>query len=212
MGINPAKLTHTIHDVLLGNATIQEITVPIAGYKNLFLAPSIIDLASAESAFAGELGREQLLAEHLADAAPAYDWILIACPPSLTLLTINALTAATWYLLPIETESLAVRGAIQLMDTVHRVKRRTNPALKMLGVLPTQYDARTVLANDVLALLRRSYPGMVFAPVPQPVKFKEAVLAGKPMIDYAPDHPGAQAYRDMAEEVLRRATQTCATH
>jgi chromosome partitioning protein len=198
LGINPATLSATIYDVLLGERILADTLVPVSGVD---LAPSIIDLASAESQLSNEVGRDQILTEALAPLAAVYDWILIDCPPSLGLLTINALTAADAYLVPCETQFLALRGLDHLQKTVDRVRRRTNPRLQLLGVLPTKFNPRTTLDNEVLAELEQRFPGKVFEPIRFSVRFSEATVAGKPLLEYDPKHAGAQAYRELAEVI-----------
>lgn len=152
---------------------------------------------------AAQLSQLPLLTETLAPALDQFDWILIDCPPSLSLLTLNALTAADEYLVPCETQFLALRGLDHLTRTIERIKRRTNPRLRMLGVLPTKFNPRTTLDNEVLAELHERYPGKVFEPVKFSVRFSESTVAGKPLLAYDPKHPGAQTYRDLAEVISR---------
>lgn len=200
LGVKPTDLTKSINEVLMGEATILDVALPVGP---LTLIPSVIDLASAELLMSAEVGRDQILTEALAPALDRYDWILIDCPPSLSLLTLNALTAADEYLVPCETQFLALRGLDHLTKTIDRIKRRTNPRLKLLGVLPTKYNPRTTLDNEVLAELRDRYPGKVFEPIKFSVRFSESTVAGKALLEYDPKHAGAQAYRDLAEVISR---------
>lgn len=200
LGVKPTDLQRSLHEVLMGEIALPDVSIPIG---HITLVPSVIDLASAELFMNAEVGRDQILTEALAPVLDQYDWILIDCPPSLSLLTLNALTAADSYLVPCETQFLALRGLDHLTKTIERVKRRTNPRLTLLGVLPTKFNPRTVLDNDVLAELRSRYPGKVFEPIKFSVRFSESTVAGQPLIIYDPKHPGAQAYRELAEVISR---------
>jgi chromosome partitioning protein len=200
LGVKPTDLTRSLHEVLLGEVALLDVAIPIDSFT---LIPSVIDLASAEILMSAEVGRDQILTEALAPALDQFDWILIDCPPSLSLLTLNALTAADEYLVPCETQFLALRGLDHLTRTIERIKRRTNPRLRLLGVLPTKFNPRTTLDNEVLAELHTRYPGKVFDPVKFSVRFSESTVAGKPLLAYDPKHPGAQTYRDLAEVISR---------
>jgi chromosome partitioning protein len=200
LGVKPTDLTRSLHDVLLGEVALLEVAIPLHAF---ILIPSVIDLASAEILMSAEVGRDQILTEALAPALDQFDWILIDCPPSLSLLTLNALTAADEYLVPCETQFLALRGLDHLTRTIERIKRRTNPRLRLLGVLPTKFNPRTTLDNEVLAELHARYPGKVFDPVKFSVRFSESTVAGQPLLVYDPKHPGAQTYRDLAEVISR---------
>ncbi|MEI6181204.1 MAG: AAA family ATPase [Chloroflexales bacterium] len=159
LGLKPTDLTKSLYEVLVGEATVADVCRSVGP---LTLIPSVIDLASAELLMSAEVGRDQILTEALGPVLDHYDWILIDCPPSLSLLTLNALTAADEYLVPCETQFLALRGLNHLTKTVDRIKRRTNPRLKLLGVLPTKFNPRTTLDNEVLAELHTCFPS--FAP------------------------------------------------
>jgi chromosome partitioning protein len=200
LGIKPAELTSSLNEVLSGEADLTDVARAVGP---LTLIPSVIDLASAELLMSAEVGRDQILTEALGPVLDQYDWILIDCPPSLSLLTLNALTAADDYLVPCETQFLALRGLDHLTRTVERIRRRTNPRLKLLGILPTKYNPRTTLDNEVLAELRARYPGKVFEPIKFSVRFSESTVAGKALLEYDPKHAGAQSYRDLAKEIRR---------
>ena len=150
-----------------------------------------------------EVGRERILADVLASVTSAFDEILIDCPPSLGLLTVNALTAADAVLIPVECHYMALRGLTQLVQSIEKIQRRANPRLTILGVLPTMYDPRTLHEQEVLGELQKLFPGKVFPPIRRSIRFAETALAGKSMLVYDPTHVGAQAYRDLATEVLR---------
>jgi chromosome partitioning protein len=200
LGIDASVLPQSIYDVLLGRLPLAEILRPVGA---LMVAPATIDLAAAEMQLINEVGREQILADALASVAAGYDEVLIDCPPSLGLLTINALTAADAVLVPVECHYMALRGLTQLMESIQKIQRRTNPRLTLLGVLPTMYDSRTVHEQEVLAELRSRFPDQVFTPIRRSVRFAETAVAGKSMLEYDPQHGGAQAYRELAAEVVR---------
>ncbi|NTV99950.1 MAG: ParA family protein, partial [Oscillochloris sp.] len=170
--------------------------------SNLTIAPATIDLAAADMQLINEVGRERLLADALAPLAASFDEILIDCPPSLGLLTVNALTAADAVLIPVECHYMALRGLTQLAQSIEKIQRRANARLHILGVLPTMYDPRTVHEHEVLDELHKLFPGKVYSPIRRSIRFAETALAGRPMLDYDPTHVGAQAYRALAEEVL----------
>ena len=199
LGINPADLPVSIHDVLVHKKPLLDVLVTTAG---LHVAPATIDLAAAEIHLLNEVGREQVLAEALADVAEMFDDILIDCPPSLGQLTINALTAADAVLVPIECSYLALRGLDQLTDTISKIRRRSNPQLRMLGVLPTMYEGRTLHEREVLADLQRRFPDHVYNPIPRSVRFRDSTLAGMPLLAFDSSHAGAAAYRALARKVL----------
>jgi chromosome partitioning protein len=204
------RLDHSLYTALQDRedkVSLDDLTYPVEYYPNLFMVPATLELADAEATLNAEFGRERLLLEKVVDVAEKYDWILIDCPPSLGLLTVNALTAAQWYLVPVETDFLALQGAKLIASTIQRVQRRTNPSLKLLGVLPTIYSANVNHSRDVYRSLERTYGEKLFEPIPKGVAVADAILAGKAIFDYDPKHEGARAYLDLAEEVIRRATE-----
>jgi chromosome partitioning protein len=165
--------------------------------------PANIDLSAAELQLVTEVGREAALQRVLAPLLPDYDVVLIDCQPSLGLLTLNALCAADWVLVPLECEFFALRGVALLMDTIAKVQRRLNPDLRVMGVLATMYDGRTVHAREVLQRLQDGFGDKVFGTVVnRTIKFPETSVAGLPITSYAPTSAAAQAYRDLAAEVL----------
>ncbi|MEN9936865.1 MAG: hypothetical protein RLZZ387_3444 [Chloroflexota bacterium] len=200
LGIDASALPQSIYDVLTGRLALEAILRPVGP---LTVAPATIDLAAAEMQLISEFGREQLLGDALAPIASRFDQILIDCPPSLGILTINALTAADEVLVPVECHYMALRGLTQLMQSIEKIQRRTNGRLALLGILPTMYDNRTVHENEVLSTLQTRFPGKVFTPVRRSIRFAETAVAGQPMLSYDAAHPGADAYRALATEVLR---------
>jgi len=198
LGIDPGALTQSLYEVLTAGLPLQQI---LRAAGTLTVAPATIDLAAAEAQLLNEIGRDRLLADALSALGDDYDDMLIDCPPTLGILTINALTAGSQVLIPVECQYLAVRGLTQLTQTIDKIQRRTNPRLRLLGVLPTMYDARNGHDQDVLATLEAEFPGKLFTPIRRSVRFAESALAGQPILRYEPGHPGAQAYRQLAEEV-----------
>jgi chromosome partitioning protein len=200
LGVDPGALPRSLFEVLTESLAIGEVIQAAGG---LTIVPATIDLAAAEVQLLNEVGRERVLADAMAPVTSAYDDILIDCPPTLGILTINALTAASHVLIPVECQFLAIRGLAQLMQSVEKIQRRTNPRLRLLGILPTMYDPRNVHDHDVLTTLEAEFPGRIFKPIRRSVRFAESTLAGKPILSYEGSHPGAKAYRQLAEEVLR---------
>lgn len=200
LGIEANTLQRSIYEVLTGQGVIAEILTPVG---RLTVAPATIDLAAAEMQLINEVGRERILSDALAHVVGQFDDILIDCPPSLGILTINALTAADGVLVPVECHYMAMCGLAQLMQSIEKIQRRTNPRLKLLGVIPTMFNDRTVHEHEVLETLHEQFPGLVATPIRRSIRFAETALAGKPMIEYDPAHPGGEAYRALAKEVLR---------
>ena len=199
VGINPATLRASIYTVIVSRQPIREIIQPRG---LLHVAPATIDLAAAEAHLINEVGREHILGDALADVADDYDVILIDCPPSLSQLTINGLSCADEVLVPITCHYLALRGLDQLMDSIEKVQRRANRRLQLLGILPTMVEGRTVHEQEVLHELHTRFPGKVFNPVRKSVRFPESTVAGQSILEYDPTHPGAEAYRTLAKDLL----------
>lgn len=202
-GVNPYELERSVYHVLLA----QELDVRgviIAGVRpQLDLLPANMHLAGAEVELIGQIGREYLLHEALASIKQDYEFILIDCGPSLGLLTINALTAADEVLVPLLPEYLALRGMGILFDTIKRIRDRTNPRLKVLGILITLYDSRTLHGREVLEEVRSMFGDNVFnTVVRKSIRFAEATAANLPIIEYEPRHRGTEAFYALAEEIL----------
>src|SRR5262249_55504518 len=175
------------------------------GISGLYLAPSHIDLAGAEIELASLPDRERLLRTTLTEHPPKVDVVIIDCPPSLGLLTLNALVAATSMLIPTQSEYFALEGLRHLMYTHQLVRSRLNPKLAIAGILITQFDGRTTLAWDVLDAVKRSHPHHVLETlIPRNVRLSEAPSHGKSVLEYDPTCRGAVAYRALAKELLER--------
>jgi chromosome partitioning protein len=203
VGIEKAKISACIYDVLLSEAGAAEAVLP-GPVENMYVLPSTLDLAAAEIELAAELSRENRLRAGIAVLQPDYDFILIDCPPALGLLTINSLAAAGETLIPIQCEYYALEGLVYLLRTIQRVKLHVNPELAIAGVLLTMSDRRTNLSRDVEAEVRREYPQMTFKTViPRAVRLSEAPGFGKPIILYEPASKGALAYTELAKEVVQ---------
>jgi chromosome partitioning protein len=204
LGMDKAAMQTTLYDVLLNEAPAAEVVRPTR-IPNLLLLPSTNALAGAEIELVDLPQRETYLRTALRSVADGYDLILIDCPPSLGLMTVNALTAADGVLIPIQCEFLALEGLLQLVQTVDRVKRTLNPALDVTGVVMTMYDARTRLAPQVVAEVRRFFPTRIFrSVVPRTVRLAEAPSYGQAITEYDASGRGAQAYRELADELLER--------
>ena len=204
LGLDPARARLNVYHLLTGEASVAEIMQPTS-VDGLSLVPSHIDLAGAEIELASVEGREGLLRRALSEGAPGIELVLIDCPPSLGLLTLNALVAATSMLIPTQCEYFALEGLRHLMYTHQLVRTRLNPKLAIAGILMTQFDSRTTLAWDVLDAVRRSHPHhLLETMIPRNVRLSEAPSHGKSVIEYDPTCRGAAAYRALAKELLER--------
>lgn len=203
LGINPHTLERSIYDLLLTRDYTPDEVVQPTVVHGLDILPANIDLSAAEVQLVSEVAREQSLQRVLAKIRDRYDYILIDCAPSLGLLTINALTASDYVIMPLELEFFALRGIALLTDTIAKVKDRLNPNLEVLGLLGTMYDSRTLHAREVLERIVEAFKEDVFHTViKRTVKFPETTVAGEPITSYASNSPGAAAYRQLAKEVL----------
>jgi chromosome partitioning protein len=200
LGIDESTLERSLYNVLTGEAELGDVLIAAHG---LMVAPASIDLAAAELQLISEVGRERVLAEALVDHLDTFDDILIDCPPSLGVLTLNALSAADEVLVPVQCHFLALRGLAMLFTSIEKIRRRSNPRLKVRGILPTMYDSRNAHEREVVADLDARYGGLVFPPVKRSTRFADSTLAGQPILDFDTRHVGSQVYRDLAAEVLR---------
>jgi len=196
LGIDPEDLELSIHHVLTKGVDIGEVLVTTEDAVDLL--PATIELARAEADLLTRTGREYAIRGALSDL-DEYDWILLDCPPSLGVLTVAALTAAHDVLIPLQCETLSHRGVGQLLDTVHDVRRFTNPHLRVMGVLPTLYDGRTNHARAVLDNISEAYElDIVEPPIPKSIRFAEAPAAGRSILATSAGNKGATAYREVA--------------
>jgi chromosome partitioning protein len=205
LGFNPHELEVTVYNVLLEASMSYREAVLRTKFEGLDLLPSNIDLAAAEIMLVQEVAREQMLKRALTPAQDVYNYILIDCPPSLGLLTVNALTAADGVLIPLECEYFALRGMALLLDTIDKVRQRLNPSLQVQGILATMLDRRTLHAREVLSRVSDAFGDKLFRTlVHKTIRFAEAPVAGEPILTYAPKSPGAEEYRNLAREVMSR--------
>jgi chromosome partitioning protein len=202
LGLDPSRARFNVYHLLMGEATVEQVA-EATSVKGLKLVPSHIDLAGAEIELASQEERESLLRKALATMPPDIECILIDCPPSLGLLTLNALVAATSMLIPTQSEYFALEGLRHLMYTHQLVRSRLNPKLAIAGIVMTQFDARTTLAWDVVNAVRRSHPHhLLQTMIPRNVRISEAPSHGKSVLEYDPTCRGAAAYRALAKELL----------
>lgn len=205
LGINPLQLDLTVYNLLMDRGVTAEDVLLETGVEGLDLLPSNIDLSAAEVQLVTEVAREQVLGRVLKPLLPHYDVCLIDCQPSLGLLTINALTCAHGVMVPLECEFFALRGVALLMDTISKVQERLNDQLEIEGLLATMYDARTLHGREVLARVVEAFGDKVFHTViNRTVRFPDATVAGEPITTFDPSSLGANAYRELAREVLSR--------
>jgi chromosome partitioning protein len=204
LGIEKEKVKHSIYEVLLGKASIEDILVPTE-MDWLDLIPANVDLIGAEVELVGVISRETRLKKALDGLDSIYKYILLDCPPSLGLLTVNSLTAAHSIIIPIQCEYYALEGLGQLLDTLRLVKGNLNPGLEIEGILLTMYDGRVTLSSQVVEEVSRFFKQVVYqTKIPRNVRLAEAPGFGKPVILYSKDSKGAQAYLSLTREFLRR--------
>jgi chromosome partitioning protein len=204
LGLNPLSLEKTIYNVLR-TASVKLNDVIIQTQSGFSVAPSNIDLSAAEVELVNETGREYVLKEKLSAIKDDYDYILIDCQPSLGLLTLNALSASTGVILPVQTQYFALRGMDLLFQTIEKVKARINPNLEITGILPTMFDARTTHAKEALEELRATYKTLLFETViPFTVKLPDSSVAGESILKTSPESSATEAYRNLAKEIEKR--------
>lgn len=198
LGVEPDELEETVNDVLVRRLPIEKVIIT----REVDLVPANLDLAGAEAVLLAKTGREYALERALRDVTGRYDFILIDCPPSLGILTINGLTAAQEVVIPLQCEALSHRGVGQLLETMRDIRHFTNPHLEIAGIIPTMYDGRTRHAREVLEDVGTRYSVRVLEPaIKKSIRFAEATQAGRSILSYAPNHPGAEAYRELASQL-----------
>lgn len=204
-GIEKDDLEHDAYDVVMGGIEAKDAIIE-GGTKGVWVLPSTIQLAGAEVELVSALARESVLATAIDTVKHNFDFVLIDCPPSLGLLTINALVAADSLLIPIQSEYYALEGVTKLLESMKMVKSRLNPKLEIYGVLLTMYDGRTTLSRQVEEEVRSFFGDTTFKTViPRSVKLSEAPSHGLPITEYAKWNKGAFAYQQLAKEVISRA-------
>ena len=198
MGVDPDSLDETVNDVLVRRLPLDKVVIT----REVDLIPANIDLAGAEAVLLAKTGREYALQRAVREVEGSYDFILIDCPPSLGILTINALTAANQVVIPLQCEALSHRGVGQLIETLGDIRHFTNPNLEVLGVIPTMYDGRSTHARKVLEDVGERYQVRVLEPpVRKSIRLAEAAQAGCSILLYAPTHPASDAYRALAAQI-----------
>lgn len=202
LGIEKAEAEYTIYDLLIESEPANK-AIRASESKNLDIIPANIELAGAEIELVSIMSRESRLKKSLQTVDSNYDYIIIDCPPSLGLLTLNALTAADSVMVPIQCEYYALEGLGQLMNTIELVRKNLNSDLRIEGVLMTMYDARTNLSEQVIDEVKDYFSDLVFKTIiPRNVRLSEAPSFGKAILDYSSSSKGAEAYRKLAEEVI----------
>ena len=203
-GIDKMHLNHSIYDHLVNGIGLKDIIIE-GDEKSPDICPTNINLAGAEVELVGAMSRESILARGIQEIEKNYDYVIIDCPPSLGLLTVNALTASSSVIVPIQGEYYALEGLTQLVDTINLVKKHLNPKLYILGVVITMYDPRTQLTKQVTEEVRRYFGDKVFKTViPRNVRLAEAPSFGKSILTYDSHSRGARAYRNLAIELINR--------
>jgi chromosome partitioning protein len=198
-GIDPDKVDRSMFDVLVHRIPIREVIVE----REIDVAVASIDLAGAEIAMSTQIGRERSLQKALDDVKEDYDFVCIDTPPSLGLLTVNALTAADKVIVPVQCEYLSMRGLVQLQNTLQMIRENLNPGVEIEGILPTMLDSRTVHAKEAVEILEENFGELVFkSRIRKAIKFAEAPVRGTSVLKYDPNGKAAGAYRELAKEVL----------
>jgi len=206
LGIDKQELQLTMAEVAMEAATLDQVIIPTA-YKNFFLAPTTPNLANTEVQLAQADKRFSRLKNAIEASTGEYDVIIVDCPPSLSLLTVNGLVAAKYVLLPVQAEFYALEGLGQLLETMKLVRKGMNPVLDLIGVLPTMMDSRTTLSGQVHEEIKKHFPGKVFNNViPRNIRLAEAPSHGLPIGAYDRFSKGARAYKALTKEVMNRAS------
>ena len=202
VGVDKNEVEHTVYDLLLGNASFEE-TVVETEYEGLYVLPANIELSGAEIELVSIDNREYTLKKILDEQKGRFDFVLIDCPPSLSMLTINAMTAADTVLVPIQCEYYALEGLSQLIHSVNLIQQKLNPKLQLEGVVFTMYDSRNNLSKEVVENVQNNLDENIYKTIiPRNVRLAEAPSYGMPITSYAPDSTGAEAYRQLALEMV----------
>jgi chromosome partitioning protein len=198
-GLNPDTIERSMFDVLVHRLPIQEVV----HHTEVDLAVSSIDLAGAELALSSMIGRERALEKAVLPVRDGYDYVLIDTPPSLGLLTINALVASNGVIVPVQCEYLSLRGLVQLENTLSMIRENLNPDVGIEGILPTMYDSRTLHSREAVEILQENFGDLVFdTKIRKTVRYAEAPVKGTSVLKYDPSGSAAEAYRELAKEVL----------
>jgi chromosome partitioning protein len=198
-GMNPDTIERSMYDVLVNRLPMEHVIET----REVDVAVSSIDLAGADMALSSQIGRERALEKAVREVRDRYDYILVDTPPSLGLLTINAFVAATGVIVPVQTEYLSLRGLAQLENTLAMVRENLNPAVAIIGIVPTMYDRRLTHSREADEILRENFGDLVYnTRIRKTVRFAEAPVKGSSVLRYEPDGQAAEMYRDLAKEVL----------
>lgn len=204
LGLDKKAREHCVYDALIGETPMGAV-VEGTGIEHLFAAPATIELAGAEIELVPALSRESKLKQALGPIRGEYDYTIVDCPPSLGLLTVNALTAADEIIIPIQCEYYALEGLSKLLDSIRLVKTHLNPSLEIAGVLMTMHDARTKLSKQVIEEVRKFFGDKTYETIiPRTVRLSEAPSFGQPITVYDSSSKGAKAYQQLAKEVIKR--------
>lgn len=207
LGFDKSKEYLSTYEVLVHDYDIASVFIVTNIHENLHLVPSKIDLAGAEIELVSRISREKVLKEKINEIKDHYDYVLIDCPPSLGLLTLNALVSADGVIIPVQCEYFALEGISQLMNTLSLVRKSLNEKLDIVGVLMTMFDSRTKLSAEVVAEVQNYFKDKLFETIiPRNVKLSESPSFGKPIDIYDPHSPGSKAYEKLAEEFIKRLT------
>ncbi|MCM8769667.1 MAG: AAA family ATPase [Candidatus Omnitrophica bacterium] len=207
LGLEPPQIGKSTYEILINNLSPEEAFLPTF-HSNLTLIPSKIELASAEIELVNTVGREVILRDALKRCRKQFDYIFIDCPPSLGLLTLNALTAAKEVFIPIQAEFFALEGLTKLIQTINIVRQRINSDLKITGVLITMFDLRKNICQEVADKVKEHFHGKVFrTKIRENVRLAEAPSFGKTIVEFAPSCHGAEDYQKLAKEILRQESQ-----
>ncbi len=205
LGISPHELDQTVYNLLMDRRLAYTDILRTTAVPGLDLLPANIDLSAAEVQLVSEVARETALSRALRPTLDVYDEVIVDCQPSLGLLTVNALTAAHGVVIPLECEFFALRGVALLVETIEKVRDRLNPRLQVDGILATMYDSRTLHAREVVARVHEAFGDtLLHTVISRTVKFPDATVAAEPITSYAPTHAGAEAYRQLARELIAR--------
>ena len=208
-GMNPDRVERSMFDVLVHSLPLEDVI----HRAEVDVAVSSIDLAGAELALSSMIGRERALQKALLPVRGRYDYVLVDTPPSLGLLTINALTAADGVIVPVQCEYLSLRGLVQLEGTLTMIRENLNPSVEIRGILPTMFDSRTIHSREAIEMLKENFGDLVYdTRIRKTIRYAEAPVQGASVLKYDPTGPAAEAYRQLAKEVLNGAKPRAREH